>query len=300
VEEFAVGVASFVRDALAAGEAVMVAVVEPRAGALRAELGADADHVRFLDMGSVGRNPARIIPAWQAWSDEQRSAGRSFRGVGEPVWAGRSAAEIVECRQHEALLNVAFDSGPGWWLLCPYDTASLDAGVVEQVWDTHPRLVDGVRQWPELPSAALLADPLPDPAGPVCFETAYVFDDLRRVRDAVAHAAGAAGMSRPRSADLVLAVNELVGNTMVHGGGEGTLRVWLEGRVLVAEVRDRGRVKDPLIGLRKPTGSVHGGAGMWMVNQLCDLVQIRSSRECGTTVRIRMALDSAQALTRPA
>ena len=297
LDEFAAVTAAFVRDAVAADEAVLVAVLPEPADRLRGELGDDARAVRFVDMARVGRNPARIMPVWQAWVDEQRSAGRGFRGVGEPVSRGRTPAEIAECRHHEALLNTAFDDGPGWWLLCAYDTSVLGRAVADDAALTHPTLVDGAHRRRSQsypvggpPAAALLADPLPEPVGLIEFETQYGFQDLPRIRVAVGERGRAAGLSSARTADLVLAVNELTTNSVIHGGGIGRLRVWLEGGHFVVEVRDHGRITDPLIGRRKPTSEGNGGAGIWMVNRLCDLVQIRSTLEKGTTVRMRYPL----------
>src|SRR5882757_7741636 len=104
-KQFVAGTTSFIRDSLAADEPIMVAVIAPKAAMLREELGSNARRVRFIDMEAVGRNPARIIPAWQDWVAEHAPAGRGFRGIGEPIWAGRTPAEIVECQQHEQLLN---------------------------------------------------------------------------------------------------------------------------------------------------------------------------------------------------
>lgn len=299
-EQFVARVGGFVKDSVAAGEPVMVAVVEPRASMLRDELGADARDVRFIDMENVGRNPARIIPAWQDWIDEQRAGGRAFRGVGEPVWAGRSPAEIVECQQHESLLNTAFDPGPGWWLVCPYDTASLDESVVDRAAHTHPAVLDGAARepsaaypHPELTVAAMFGDPLPEASAPMLYELCYTIADLSSIRHTVGELAVAAGMSVARSKELVLAVNELTTNTMLHGGGTGRLRLWADAGTLLAEVRDRGLIENPLVGRTRPPGTARGGAGMWMTNQLCDLVQIRSAPDPGTTVRIHMALSAA-------
>ena len=70
-------------------------------------------------MVELGRNPACIIPAWREFL---RDAGPGpIVGIGEPVWPGRSDAELVECSRHESLLNLAFDGGRPWRLLCPYD-----------------------------------------------------------------------------------------------------------------------------------------------------------------------------------
>jgi hypothetical protein len=71
----------------------------------------------LADMSAVGANPARIIPEWQDFADRCTEAGRTFRGIGEPIWDGRSAGELVECQRHEALLNFAFAHTAGFRLL---------------------------------------------------------------------------------------------------------------------------------------------------------------------------------------
>ncbi len=306
-EQFVAGAAAYVRDALDADEPIMVAVIAPRLALLREELGADARRVRFLDMETAGRNPARIIPAWRDWFDEHAPAGRAFRGIGEPIWAGRTSAEIVECQQHEQLLNTAFGDGgafadtaalgdgPGWSLLCPYDTESLPADVLERARHTHPAVVrEGVRTesdgYPdaELADAALLAEPLPaPPASP--YRTRFGLDDLARIRDLVAGHAHEAGVASERIEDLVLVANELACNSIRHGGGTGTLRLWRDSGELICEVQDGGLVTDPLIGRRHPDPTADGGAGLWIANQVCDLVQIRSAPRQGTTVRVHIA-----------
>ena len=108
-DQFTEMVVPFIRDGLALHQPVMVAVTEPRLQALRDALGEDADLVVFADMAEIGRNPARLIPV--ALEFTQRFAGQPVRGVGEPVWAGRSAAELAECQLHEALMNVAVEAG---------------------------------------------------------------------------------------------------------------------------------------------------------------------------------------------
>src|ERR1700730_693628 len=107
-DEFLAGTLPFIRDALAADEAILVVLAAPKIEALRRELDGQAERVSFAGMAAVGANPARIIPAWQDFVDHHEASGRQIWGIGEPVWAGRSAAELVECRRHEELLNVAF------------------------------------------------------------------------------------------------------------------------------------------------------------------------------------------------
>jgi hypothetical protein len=67
--------------------------------------------------------------------------------------------------------------------------------------------------------------------------------------------------------------------------GRGTLRLWRTSEALVCEVADGGVVADPLAGRLAPGTDEPDGRGLWMVNQLCDLVQLRSSA-AGTVVRV--------------
>ena len=140
--EFLDGTSRFVREGLEREEAVLVAVSGSRFAALK-----DAFHdepgLGLVDMAVLGANPARIIPAWYDFLEVNAERGVSVRGVGEPIWAGRSAAELSECHQHEALLNVAFDDGPAWRLLCPYDVKALPGDVIDHARANHPVLVDG-------------------------------------------------------------------------------------------------------------------------------------------------------------
>lgn len=289
-EAFVAATSSFVREGLGAGEAVMVAVVEERAGALREELGADAAEVEFLPMAEVGRNPARIIPAWHEWVERNTGRGVGFRGIGEPIWFGRSELEMRECRVHEHLLNTAFDEGPGWALLCPYDATRLPVAVLKGVTGSHPTLSGG----PPLEGSVafdvnggLDAFRQPPPElGPPLFEAKFGLDDLPVLRAEIRARAETLGLSGRSVADFVLVADELACNSVRHGGGSGWIALWAHDGRAVCEVRDRGLISDPLAGRRRPDLRVRaGGAGLWTCNQLCDLLLIHSAPETGTAVR---------------
>ncbi|MFI1585793.1 anti-sigma factor RsbA family regulatory protein [Embleya sp. NPDC020630] len=290
LDDFVDRTATFVRAGLEADEAVAVAVIEPRAGALRKELAADAEHVTWIDMERVGRNPARIIPAWRQWTHDQGT--RAFRGIGEPIWAGRSEDELVECRHHESLLNLAFDGVP-WQLLCPYDVTTLAPSVIDAVRHSHPRVLDAgaehrhAHPGPAHYAATLTGPPLPD-APEHAEHLAFAAGELARVRAFVRGRLGEA--PRAYVGHALLVVTEIAGNSIIHGGGHGEVSLWDEGTTLVCEIRDAGRVDDPLAGRHIPHPDVEGGRGLWIANQLCDLVQIRST-ESGTTVRLRLNHD---------
>jgi anti-sigma regulatory factor (Ser/Thr protein kinase) len=287
--EFVEGTSRFVREGIAAGEAVMVAVVSPKIGLLRDALGVDAEGVDFIDMQRLGGNPARIIPAWHAFLHAHARAGRSVRGVGEPIWSGIPSQQLAEAQLHEALLNVAFDDGPTWQLQCPYDVTRLEEPVVTCAFETHPCMtqLDGEQDSDRYHAHDLAREafraPLPKP--PIGTEVLlFGVDGLDEVRRLVRQRAAEAGLGWRRTEELTLAVHELATNSVRHGGGTGALRAWYADRAFVVEVRDEGHIADPLAGRAIPDVRLEGGRGLWLVNQLCDLVQLRSS-ERGTTAR---------------
>jgi anti-sigma regulatory factor (Ser/Thr protein kinase) len=98
-----------------------------------------------------------------------------------------------------------------------------------------------------------------------------------------------AGLGPERIADLLLAVSEVATNALVHGSGKAVLRAWVEPKALVCAVHDNGHFDDLLVGRNTPPTESVGRRGLWMVNQLCDLVELRSGTG-GTTVRIRVDL----------
>jgi anti-sigma regulatory factor (Ser/Thr protein kinase) len=291
--DFLAGALPFLREGIAAGEPVLVVVSAARIGLLRSALGADADRVAFADMAEVGANPARIIPAWRDFVAAFDGGGYA-RGIGEPIWAERTPAELVECQRHETLLNLAFAGVPAWWLLCPYDTSALGGPVLEEARRSHPFLSEGgvaIRSadYRGLDQAAApFAVPLPDPPGRPP-EVGFGPGSLARLRALVARHGAAAGLDPARTADLVLAVDEVATNSLRHGGGRGTLRIWRDGESVVCEVRDAGRIEDPMVGRERPALDRDGGRGLWMVNQLCDLVQLRTF-PTGAVVRLHLYL----------
>ena len=280
----------FVREGLETGEDVMVAVTADKLELLRSELGARAEAVAWVDMAELGRNPARIIPAWRDFA-ERRRPGHGMRGIGEPIWAGRSEDELVECQVHEALLNLAFQGTERFRLACPYDTTSLGDFVIHEALCSHPHVTNGEaidtsRHYRGAsPNGFLPFDaPLPTPP-PARARLSFDEASLREVRELVAAYAAEAGIDERRTSEAVLAVHEIATNSVRHGGGAGVLHMWRSGDAVIAEVRDRGHIDDPLVGRHLPTTDVPGGWGCFVANQLCDLTQFRSDSD-GTTVRL--------------
>jgi anti-sigma regulatory factor (Ser/Thr protein kinase) len=291
--EFMVGTLDFLHTAIAASEPTLVVLGAPKIRALKSALGAAADQVTFADMAAVGANPARIIPAWQDFTAMSARPGRRLRGIGEPIWATRSPAELSECQRHEALLNVAFaEADPDFWLMCPYDTNTLDREVLDEAARNHPylRTSHGEVASRSFPGVEVLAAPFAAPmvAGPPGASTMeFATGDLHDVRAFVSVRASRLDLDAERVADLVLAVDEIATNSIRHGQGAGTLRMWTEGATVICEVRDRGRIVEPLADRTRADEYGEGGRGLWIANQLCDLVQIRTFAT-GSVVRLHM------------
>jgi anti-sigma regulatory factor (Ser/Thr protein kinase) len=277
-EEFVRRTAHFIRAGIPRGEPTLVVVSSEKIDRLRHELGPDGASVHYADMGDVGSNPARIIPAWQEFIEAH--PGRQLRGIGEPIYPERDAAELIECQHHERLLNLALADSK-LFLVCPYDTTALPAAVIAEANHSHPLIAGEHAEHISAEYAGahscgdLLTAPLPEPAPPP-EPTHFGLGDLGTVRGLVESTATRAGLDEARSQDLVMAVNELATNSVRHGGGEGHVRLWSEPGGLICEVRDRGTIADPLAGRRRPSGEHSGGYGLWLANGLCDLVQVRT------------------------
>src|SRR5581483_304644 len=144
IDEYLAGIRHIALAGLEADEPVLIAVPEPRLGALRSSLGGLGGSVTFVDMRQHGRNPGRILPLIRAFADEH--ADRRVRFVSEPIWPQRAPAEIVEGHRHEALVNLGL-AGCDAHVVCPYDTRGLEPSVVDEALRTHPTaLIEGERR----------------------------------------------------------------------------------------------------------------------------------------------------------
>src|SRR5437870_824917 len=289
-QEFLTGTVPFLQEGLESDEQVLAVLSPEKTDLLRMELAKDAHRVRFADIATLGANPARIIPVWMRFIDE-RVPGSSARGIGEPIPGGRSSAELVECQQHESLLNHAFGSTPAFRLLCPYDVA-LGPEVLEEAGRSHPFVYSTGQVFPsigwDLEGGPVRPYETALPSPPASFEQlAFAMGQLHNLRAFVSRHAVAAGFDARRTSDVVLAVNEVATNSLRYGGQRGTLTIWQEGTTLICEVHDTGQIADPLAGRRIPSPAAGGGYGLWLVNHLCDLVQVRTGPG-GSVVRLHV------------
>ncbi|MEU7719552.1 anti-sigma factor RsbA family regulatory protein [Streptomyces tibetensis] len=285
-DQYVAGTVPFLREGLDAGEPAAVAAPPDRLKLIREGLGERAAQVRFIDMTEAGRNPGRIIAnVLRKFADAQPGA-RRVRIIGEPIWQGRSADEYPACVQHEALINAAF-TGRAVTILCPYDAGQLEQQALCDALATHPVVIDadGERRSTAYSPEEIIArynEPLLAPLDAAA--RTFAAPTLPEIRDFAVSRARALGVSGVSLGDLELAVAELTTNSVVHGAGSGTLRIWAESGRIVCEVHDGGQLTDPLAGRRPPNPTQPGGRGLLLVHQLADLVRVHTGPE-GTTVR---------------
>ncbi|MGA5098710.1 anti-sigma factor RsbA family regulatory protein [Streptomyces lavendulocolor] len=291
-DAFLGGTLGFIHEALESDEAVVVAVPRSKESLLRAEL-SDAGPVKFVDAAEPGRNPGRLIAAWQKWVTDRAAEGRPVRGIGETAWdQARTAADVAELRYHEWLLNHAFARSPSWWLMCPYDVSAAEPAAVQALSRCHPYIRrDGALSRSEDFKAhePYPFEELSAPCSPY-EELVFTHGELSAVRDKVSRCATEHRLEQNRVRELMVVVTELATNSIRHADGRGRLRTWAQDAALVCEFRDNGYIADPLAGRVRPTHDQPGGRGLWLVHQLCDLVEMRSARDTGTVVRVHMDL----------
>ena len=261
----------------------MVLVPAPQLDLLRRELDGLLGVSYAEDVTQLGSNPSQIIPALTEFLLHQGPG--PARVVQEARWPDQRPEEAAEACRHEALLNLAL-AGSEVKVLCPYPANGPDG---HDVWSTHPELViEG-----EIRTSDHYRDPVEFCADdrwrlappPLSVEVSELrFDDLARVRRFVQRHSHAWGLSPERADDLILAVNEVAANSIRYGGGEGVVRLWVSASRVTCEVRDTGQIGDPLVG-RYPPGPALEARGLWLVNQLCDLVETRSG-PAGTQTRL--------------
>lgn len=283
-DEFVPTALGVVREGLENDEPTLVLAPSARLQDLTDALGRDADDVTFVASDRHARNPARvasILDTFRLGAGERHS--RSVKDTGPD----RNRTVTLEARFADCLLNLAALSAWALSLVCLFDSTALDDDARHGIRQGHRRLRGSDTNADYLPDLGtqLYADPLED-APPSADRTVITDGGLPRARSFLRTRAAGSGLGADTVDDLVLAANEIVTNSLRYGGGVARLAVWTEDDAVVCEVRDAGFLPDPLAGRFAPPASATSGRGIWLANNLCDLVQVRSSRAGGTVVRM--------------
>ncbi|CAM5254212.1 non-specific serine/threonine protein kinase OS=Streptomyces alboniger OX=132473 GN=CP975_26000 PE=3 SV=1 [Streptomyces alboniger] len=290
-DAFLTGTVGFVRDGLAADDAVLAVAAGRNLTLLRDALGGAARHVEFIDSLDWYHYPSRTLGTYHRYCTERDEGGaRRVRVIGEPVWTGRTAVETREWIRYESLINAAF-ADSGHWIVCPYDARVLPSEVLDTVRRTHPETAPGStgqdRGGPYADPADFYAecsgrarasaDALAASGTPRAVP--FTRGESVAARLAVAEYARRCGIAEDRARDMAAAVHEAVVNAVRFGGGGGVLRLSSDSDWVVCEVADSGAgrpapsVRDTgFLGQLPPDPHAPRGHGLWVARQLSDLV----------------------------
>lgn len=278
-QEFVDAMLPFVRAGVEAGEPVLIATQRLNVESLREALGADAAATQLLAAEEWYETSAQTKVKFGEWVASNSGGGR-VRLIGEPPWPLGSEAGIRDWARYESVLNVSF-AGLPVSLVCPYDTRLLPPSIIEHAESTHPEVHahDGVgtssrfREPQEF--CRQLDRELASRRDPPVVKLEYGRDQLVEVRRLARDEASRAGLSPKRVEEVMLAVDEVATNGLVHGERPAALRIWRDPGELVFEVCDRGgTLDDPLAGQFPPPGHRPGGWGLWLSRLMSDALEV--------------------------
>jgi MEDS: MEthanogen/methylotroph, DcmR Sensory domain len=285
----------FLAGGLAAGEPVLAVTSRANLELIGAALGERAGDVDYAESAFFGRRPPQRVAAfYRYWVTHAGDGGGNTRVriLAEPVWAGRSAREVAAWTRMESALNVALASA-SISMICPYDTRTLDPGIVADALRTHPARIAGS----DLSPSAEFTDPAQFvrscDTGPLAQPPAdaaeFGFDgSLRGLRRFIASRADAYGVAGDRAEMLILAVSEVGAYLKNQGPGTAAVRAWEQPGAVVCDFRQPGTsIGDPFLGLRPASLEPGAGDGLWLANQICDWMEIRSGGE-GCAIQLQV------------
>lgn len=288
-DELAAATVPFVREGLAAGDAVVVAASATTADVVRTAVDGD-ERVRVVERAdSYARRTPAAVTRFRRLADELAATGASrVRVIGETDF-GSTHREWLEWQRYEAVINHALAGWPLWGL-CVFDTTRLPDQVLDAVARTHPTVLAGRTRTanPRFvdPATYLRGLPvLPEPLQGT--RPRLAVDDVAdpiALRHAVVAELSAVGGPRETVEDFLLAVDEMVSNAVRHGAPPVGLRLWTSAERVVCTVSDSGPgPTDPFAGFGPAHGVdlSRGGMGLWLARQLCDHVDISGSSQSG-------------------
>lgn len=291
-DEFLAMALPFAQEGLDAGEPVLAATTPANIQLLRDALGERAHALDTAETAYFGRRPVERVSALLRYAD-RRSA--PVRMIAEQPWAGKCARQIAEWKRMESALNVLL-APTGAHLICPYDTRTVPADVVEAAWATHPGhvvgdlvLPSGTYTDPESYAAAA-EHPLPPPPADAALLEAPA--GLAVVRRFARLRAETAGLGAERVALAETLVNEALTWLLAHGAADAEIRVWEEPGALLWDLLGIGAGPAPpgrFAGFVPPGPQAGWDDGLWLVRSLCESVELRAERGGRLRLRLRCA-----------
>lgn len=272
--------------ATARGDHLRAAVDDPLSRAIRERLGAAARGIVFGEPGRPYSYSGQTTAARRA--DRLRDLVGGSRGAivltDHSILAGHTATQ-VSASDHRSVVDASSNlalSGLPVTLICAFDIRHATETTEHGLYWNHPELIDGTTIRPNpryrAPEDVLAATPVPPapPLGPPIHELPFANGTtaLRDIRAWTRHHGQAADLHPARIDGLVMAINELVSNSIEHGGGHGTLSWWTRPGRVVAQIHDPGHMSTTTPGLRRPDPLAPRGRGIWLTRQVSDILHL--------------------------
>jgi hypothetical protein len=141
-EELGSSAVPFLAEGVERSEAVLALTTHDNIALLRGELGRASRGVDFIESTTWLTTPASALTTIKASSAAKLEGGAPWvRLLGEPIWEGRSDAEIRLWTRFESLINLVFAMWP-MTIVCPYDERSVQPEIARQARLTHPHTME--------------------------------------------------------------------------------------------------------------------------------------------------------------
>lgn len=282
------GTRAFVEQGLASGGRVLVHSTPARVALLRKALPSHP-HLEYGLDSDLYLTPLSTLFAYQRKLAEDPEPTDYW--VTGTVPFGEDATGHPAWSRYESLVNEAL--GPyAFHGLCTYDTGALPESTIAAAKATHPCVSTGVERAtsPDYQDPAdFLNDPLaavpatPD-LRPAVAMTLQRLEHLTHARRLVRRSAlSSSAVARDAIDGFVTAVNEILVNSLQHGGAPVRMVLWVEPARLTCQVIDHGPgIGDPLAGYRYPESDA--AKGLWVARQLCEDIFVANLPDRGCSV----------------
>jgi anti-sigma regulatory factor (Ser/Thr protein kinase) len=297
VEDLLDTLGPLLRAAVFRGDLVWAAVDDDTRDAIEARLGTASFGFVFGEPGQPYSYSGQTTAARRA--DRLRDMighGRSALILSDAATVGGAVDDPDSWSVVDASCNLALTGLPVT-LICVCDAGRSSEDTERSLYWNHPELLlaAGVSPNPRYraPADVLASTPAPPaPAlGPPTREQQFAngTTTLRGIRAWTTRHGFEAGLDQGRVEGLVLAVCELVSNSIEHGAGYGTLSWWVRPGRVVAQVHDPGHMGAITPGLRRPDARSVRGRGVWLARQLCDVLHLWTAVD-GTRARLEVGI----------
>ncbi len=295
--EFLAMAVPFAQEGLRRAQPVLVTTTSANLDLLHEAMGRDAGKLVYAESAYFGRRPPQLAHALHRYWSRHQPAGSTgvVRVLTEPARAGGSRREVAELKRMEAGFNVVL-ADTGIWMICPYDTRSVEAEVIEDARRTHPESLVGRKAEPsgQFMAPEEFETPRTSPRSAGGDDVFRFEGDLVAVRRHVLDKAGPLLRSEKTLAMFGVAVGEAIAYLLKHGIDRAA--VWVRpvaGRVVCTLHSDQPLDGRPFFGFRPPNLRLPDDS-LGMANRVCEWLDI-SSDAFGCTIELAMAAQPVDA-----